>query len=88
MTPINTETDITDLLLDALDDAPLGTIDGGIEFAGRLASVQWLSATLGCSDSTTRNVIHHLRRCRMVRVFDVLDPEIGRRCLLVTGEAS
>lgn len=80
------ETDITDRLLDALDDAPFGTVGGEVEFAGRIATVQWLSAALGCSDSTTRDVIHHLRRCGMVRVFDVLDPEIKRRRLLVTGE--
>lgn len=83
-----TAIDIEDRLLDALDEAPIALVDNGVTFAGRVATIQWLSSYLGCSDSTTRDVVHHLRRCGMVRMFDVKDPTIGKRRLLVTGEAA
>ena len=79
--------DIHDRVLDALDDAEHGRLTGCVPFEGSLATIQSLSAALGCSDSATRRAVHDLRRRDLVQVFDALDPSSRRRRLYVTGEA-
>jgi len=89
MSRLGTTVDIHDRVLDALDDAERGRLTGfGIfSFEGSLATIQSLSAALGCSDSATRRAVHDLRRRDLVQVFDALDPSSRRRRLYVTGEA-
>ena len=80
--------DLTDAVLDALDDAPFGTVTGEEAHAGPLATIQWLAARVGYSDSATREAVHYLHWQGLVRVFDARDPSIGRRRLMVTGVSS
>lgn len=78
---------IHDRVLDALDDAPSGVLEGETAFVGRLATVQTLAAALRCSDSAARRAVHDLRVRGLVQVFDGLDPACGRRRLYITGQA-
>lgn len=75
-------------VLDALDNAPIGSVTGeGLSFVGSLASIQMISAEVGCSDTSTLRAVHELHDQGLVQIFDARDPEINRRRLLVTGEA-
>ena len=89
MTVVNTETGETrvDQLLDALDCAPIGQTDGEEFFRGRIATIQWLSAQLGVSDTTTRSAVLTALDLGLVRVWDAIDVNLGRRRLLVTAGA-
>lgn len=88
MTVVNFTTgEIVDRLLDALDDAPLGSVEGQRSFAGRLATIQWLAARLGVSDTTSRAAVMRALDMGLVQVWDAVDTNIGRRRLLVTGGA-
>lgn len=78
---------LPDRVLDALDDSGPGIVTGEATFEGSLATIQSLSAVLGCSDSATRRAVHALRHRGLVTVFDALDPASRRRRLYITGEA-
>lgn len=75
-------------VLDALDDAPDGIMQGESPFIGPLATIQWLSSATGKSDTTTRRTVLGLLERGLVRMWEGTDPFIGRRRLYVTGEAA
>lgn len=79
---------LRDYVLDALDDAPVGSVLGEEPYDGPIATIQWLSARTGYSDSAVREAVRFLHWSGLVRVFDVRDPSIGHRRLMVTGAAS
>ena len=86
MTVVNTATgEVMDRILDALDDAPLGIIEGEESYQGRLATIQHLAAALGCSDTTARSAVMDLSRRGLVYVCTAVDPTIRKRRIFVSG---
>lgn len=74
-----------DRILDALDNAPYGTIAGEVDYSGRLATVQWLAGEIGRSDSATRRAVHSLHERGLVDIYDARDAKTSNRRLFVTG---
>lgn len=79
-----------DLVLDALDEAPICLLRaakgfGGAGFHGQAATVQYLAHTVGMSDSAVRHAVHVLHRRGLLRLYT--GRANGRRRLFITAEA-
>ncbi len=78
--------DLTDKVLDALDDASELVIEGKAwTFLGSGATVQWIASRTGYSDSSVRNAVKSLQDRRLVYIFDALDEAAHCRRFFVAG---
>lgn len=74
-----------DRILDALDDAPIGTILlADSTYVGRILTVQQLAAA-DASDSGVLRVAKELLSRNLVQIFDARDALTGYRRLFISG---